>query len=222
MQNYLERPFCAVIVNGVFSHAERLLPLLDQAEWIIAADGGANWLFSQGRTPHLLIGDLDSVSPSVLQELERSGCPIRRYPTAKDETDTELALLEAAQRSDRILVLGALGGRIDHELANILLLSMPQLGEKKVILFDGRSFIFLLRGSGSLRGCPGDTISLLPLGGDVEGIETEGLEYPLHNETLFFGPARGISNVLLAEEAHITFQHGLLLVIHTPQEYLEG
>ncbi len=66
-----------------------------------------------------------------------------------------------------------------------------------------------------VSGQPGDTLSLLPVGGHVTGIVTDGLEYPLRGETLAFGPARGVSNVLLESTAQITFSQGVLLLIHT-------
>ena len=67
-----------------------------------------------------------------------------------------------------------------------------------------------------LHAQPGDTVSLLPLGGDVSGITTEGLKYPLNNEELTFGPARGISNRLEKPSAHVKLSKGLLLAVHTP------
>jgi thiamine pyrophosphokinase len=211
-----------VVAHGVLSHAHRLRPILATADRIIAADGGANWLHDQGLMPHLLVGDLDSVQLEVLAMLASAGCEIERHPSAKDETDLELALLRAAvERPRRITVLGALGGRIDHELANILLLAMPELEGIETVLYDGLSSLFLCRRCCTVAGEPGDTLSLLPLGGDAQGIVTQGLAYPLRGETLRFGPARGMSNVLTEARATIRLEAGLLLVIHTPQRHLE-
>lgn len=211
-----------VAANGEYAHADRLLAVLDAGDGVIAADGGANWLAAQGRAPDVLIGDLDSIAPAVRQALERGACRLLRHPPDKDETDTELALLEAvAQGAERITVLGALGGRVDHALANIQLLAMPQLAGRDVRLFDGRSWLFLVRSGRAIHGAAGDTLSLIPLGGAAEGIVTQGLKYPLRGETLALGPARGVSNVFLADEALVTLCAGLLLAIHTPQAHLE-
>ena len=122
---------------------------------------------------------------------------------------------------DEIVICAALGGRSDHLLANVLLLARPDLADRRVTLVDGRESIRLLHGGGSppahlvLPGAPGDLLSLLPLGGDALGVTTEGLQYPLHDETLFLGQARGVSNVFTVARAGITLHRGLLLVIHT-------
>ncbi len=211
-----------VVAHGVLSHAHRLRSILATADQIIAADGGANWLYDQGRTPHLLVGDMDSVRPEVLTALASTDCGIERHPAAKDETDLELALLRAADdHPQRITVLGALGGRVDHELGNILLLTMSELEGIETVLYDGVSTLSLCRRCCAIVGEPGDTVSLLPLGGDAHGIVTQGLAYPLHGETLRLGPARGISNVLTEARATIRLEAGLLMVVHTPERHLE-
>jgi thiamine pyrophosphokinase len=208
-----------VAVNGNWDRAARMLALVDQADLVIAADGGANILAAHGRLPHVLVGDMDSVRPETLAALERWGCRLLRHRPDKDETDTELALLEAvALGARRITVLGALGGRIDHELANILLLTLPQLASVETRIYDGLSYLFLVRGRTAIRGKAGDLVSLIPLRGDACGIVTEGLRYPLRGETLIFGPARGVSNVLLGAKASVSLQSGQLLLVHTPQD----
>lgn len=211
-----------VVANGEMGHPERLLAVLEHADGVIAADGGADWLLAQRRPADVLVGDLDSISPQALAWLRERGCRIERHRPDKDETDTELALLEAVRLgARRITLLGALGGRIDHEIANVLLLAMPALEGVEAAIYDGRSWLTLLTREGFVRGAVGDTVSLIPLGGDAEGIVTEGLQYPLRDETLSFGPARGVSNVLTAPQARITLRRGRLLVVHTPQDALE-
>jgi len=218
------REFRAVVVaNGELRHPERLMQSVDRADLVVAADGGANWLVSQGRPPDVLVGDMDSVSPGVLQALTESHRRLLRHSPRKDETDTELALLEVvAMGATHITVLGALGGRIDHTLANVQLLLMPQLKEIEARIFDGCSYLWIVGPEGKIRGKIGDLVSLIPLGGSVGGITTEGLEYPLRDETLCLGAARGVSNVLVQSEARITVRWGNLLVVHTPKHYLEN
>jgi thiamine pyrophosphokinase len=208
-----------VVVNGEFARPEPLLAVLQTADLVVAADGGANWLRAQGLAPDVLIGDLDSVAADALAELEAADGIIIRHSTHKDETDTELALLYAiAHRPTHVTVLGALGGRIDHELANIMLLALPQLEGTSTTIYDGASWVRLATaGSVSLSGAEGDLVSLLPWGGDCFGVTTHGLAYPLLDEPLPFGPARGISNVMLAASAEVTVRSGRLLVVHTPR-----
>lgn len=211
-----------IAANGSYPHPDRCVDLVRAADVLIAADGGGNWLHREGLRADLVVGDLDSVAPDVLEALLARGARLVTHPRRKDETDTELALLEAAALAPRrITLLGAIGDRIDHSLANVLLLALPQLEGLDVRIFDGRSFVHLVRETLAVEGEPGDVVSLLPLGGDAVGVCTEGLEYPLRDETLAFGPARGISNVLEGRSARVSLRRGTLLFVHTPLRYME-
>lgn len=195
---------------------QRALSLWPDA-YVIAADGGAISAVECGIQPHLIIGDMDSVDPELLENLQTQGAETQRYPVEKDETDLQLALLAAAERDARkILVLGALGGRLDHTLSNIYLLALPELASRDVRLVAGNQEAWLMRpGETIISGAKGDTLSLVPLNGAVEGVETVNLYYPLRAETLTFGPARGVSNIMTADHAVIRSQRGILLAIHT-------
>jgi len=176
-------------------------------------DGGVR----SGRCPPL------TAPPPQVATAEASGPPISRSPAAKDESDAELALLAALDDgATRVTVLGAFGGpRLDHALANVWLLAHPALAGIEVTLLDGRTRASLLTAPGgdgapvrqSLAGRPGVTVSLLPFGGDATGVTTHGLRYPLHDEPLHVGPARGLSNVREAADAAVTLRAGRLLVI---------
>jgi thiamine pyrophosphokinase len=187
---------------------------------VVAADGGAATCTRLGLRPDLLVGDLDSIDPATVAELEAAGVPIERASVDKDETDMELAILAALRRgATRITVLGAIGGaRLDHELANISLLALPAARATPMILLDEQARVRLVVGPerAQLRGPIGGIVSLLPLGDGVEGVTTSGLRYPLRGEPLPFGPARGISNVRVAAEATVALRAGRLLIIETP------
>jgi thiamine pyrophosphokinase len=184
---------------------------------VIAADGGARLAWYYGRTVDTVIGDMDSLTEAELSQLEAAGAQIRRYPGEKNETDLELALLHAAELGAQwIHIIGGLGDRFDQTLANVYLMALPPLIERDVALVAGKQRLALLRaGQHNIIGQAGDTISLLPLGGDVHGIVTTNMQYPLRNETLYFGPARGISNVLIADQGQVELAVGVLLLIHT-------
>jgi thiamine pyrophosphokinase len=184
---------------------------------IIAADGGAKVAWYYQLRPHTVIGDMDSLSESELQRLKEQGAEFHIHPAEKNETDLELALLLAAKLGATwIRIIGAIGGRFDQMLANVYLLALPQIAEIDVALLAAEQEIYLLRrGKHQLKGDKGDTISLIPVSGDVFGISTKSLKYPLNNETLSFGPARGISNIMESEQAEIHIEKGLLLCIHT-------
>lgn len=190
---------------------------------VIAADGGDVRARAIGLRPAVLVGDLDSLGHVRADEAAAAGAEIVRAAAAKDESDTELAVLEALRRgARRITVLGALGGaRLDHALANVWLLAHPMLRDAEMVLLDDRSRVSLVvapRADGGpvTRGFPGrvgGTISLFPVGGDASGITTTGLRYPLRDEALDTGPARGLSNVRERPDVSVTVARGLLLVV---------
>jgi thiamine pyrophosphokinase len=193
---------------------------------VIVADGGARHADQLGVAIDLWVGDGDSIDGAALQALTARGVPIERSRPDKDESDTELAVLAALRRGAAgLVILGALGGeRIDHTLANIGLLALPALSERPATLLDERTRISLIRAPNpaggavrrSLSGRSGDLVSLLPMGPGVVGVTTAGLAYPLVNEPLPEGPARGLSNVRLTTEAGVTLRSGLLLVVESP------
>jgi thiamine pyrophosphokinase len=165
-----------------------------------------------------VIGDLDSLFPEDIDQLTRMGVPLERYPVDKDETDLELTINWALRNGfDQLFIAGALGGRFDQSLGNLFLLSRPELAGKDVRLEDGTEQVFLLPRNGVITGQVGDTVSLIPLGEPVEGVNTVGLKYPLGKngvgETLYADRTRGISNVLLAERAAVRFTKGTLICI---------
>lgn len=212
-----------VVANGPVEERPIYQDVVRGANAIICADGGANAATTQGWCPDVLVGDMDSVAPDVLADLGSSGCVLRRYSPRKDETDLELALTEAAGRgATDIVVLGATGGRVDHTIANIMLLSMPILVGRRVRIFDRDTEVMLIRDEGYVHGCPGDTVSLIPVGGDARGVTTQGLEWKLDGDTLSFGYARGVSNVLTAHVARIAIREGLLLATHAPVRHPWG
>jgi len=185
---------------------------------VIAADGGTRLALELGLTPHLVVGDMDSIAPQALATLAVQRVEFIRAPAMKNETDLELALLAAVEGGATWLrVLGAVGGRIDQTLANVYLLSLPQLQGRDARLVSGAQTLWLIGpGEHAIEGKRDDTVSLIPAGGDAQGVRTEGLRYILHNETLRFGPARGVSNVLLGDRAAVALESGRLIVVHTP------
>ena len=194
---------------------------LDRAELVIAADGGAASLERIGRRPDRLVGDLDSVDASLVARLTDAGVPIDRHPTDKDATDTELALRDAVTGgATEIVLLGALGGdRLDHELANLLLLADPETARLTVRIVRGPTTVRVLRaGSLALEGRVRDLVSLLPIDRDAVGVTTAGLRWPLDGATLRVGRSRGISNEIVAAPASVEVRDGTLLVIETAIE----
>jgi thiamine pyrophosphokinase len=205
-----------VFANGEIGDLDRVWRYVPTVDLIVCANGGSRHACALGLCPHVVIGDMDSLPGSMRAELEVTGTKFISFPRAKDETDLELALLYAAdQGATRIAVLGARGGRVDHELGNLLLLVHPRLRGIDVRVLSGDQEILLVRRETTFHGMPGDLLSLLPIGGDALGITTQGLAYPLNDEPLYFGPARGVSNVFSVPEPSVRLRSGLLLAVHT-------
>jgi thiamine pyrophosphokinase len=205
-----------IFANGRFTDVRRARNLLRADDFVIAVDGGTRYAWEVGVDPQLVIGDLDSLTPDEQERVRSSATQISRFPPHKDETDLELALLHAASEgAASIILLAALGGRLDQTIANLLLLALPELEGIDVRVLEGPQVAFLIRREALVEGQPGDTVSLIPLGGDAVGVTTEGLEWHLDGDTLYFGPARGVSNVLTAEQASVRVRQGLLLCVVT-------
>jgi thiamine pyrophosphokinase len=209
-----------IFANGVIKHPQDVRAMIRSDDVLIAADGGAAYCMAIGILPTAVVGDFDSLSTDEQKTLQDAKVDLIRYPARKDQTDLELALWYAVERgADEILVFGALGARWDMTVANVLLLAAPELKNVAVRLIDGRQEISLLRGQGELKfqGKKGDTLSLIPLGGNASGVSLLGLEYPLEDGMLKFGSSRGISNVMIEDSATVRQKRGLLLCVFLPQ-----
>ena len=204
-----------IFANGEMSDVAWVRPFLQQASHIIAADGGTRHLFQLGVLPDVVIGDMYPLSDEAWTWREEGGAELIRYQTAKDETDLELALLYARQFDEEILLFGALGGRLDQMLANVLLLVHPALADCLVTVVERYERAWLVTRQTEFGGEPGDTVSLIPLAGDVVVKRTTGLRWPLLDSVLSFGLARGVSNVMTAVSASVEVASGKLLCIHT-------
>ncbi len=185
---------------------------------ILCADGGSRHALDMGLRPDLVVGDLDSLSSADRARLSQLGCAIQQHPADKNETDLELALHAASRLgANEVLLLAALGGRLDQELANLLLLAGPQFAGLRLSVAEGEQTAWVVRDRLTIVGQPGDTLSTLALSPQVEGLTYHGgLRWPLHDFTLDFGSSRGVSNELTAPMADISLRRGVLLAIHIP------
>lgn len=212
-----------VVADAPVGDLEPFRDLLARADLVIAADGGARHVLALNLLPQLAVGDFDSLEPDLFERLAAANVQIERHPAHKDETDLELALLQAIRRgATQIRVLAALGGRPDQHLANLQLLTHPALAHADVRLLHGHWQVFVIRTHARIVGTPGDTVSLLPVTDEVQGIVTSGLHYPLRHETLRLGQARGVSNMLVGHEAVIRVAAGLLLCMHETRLKIEN
>ena len=186
---------------------------------VVVADGGLDSALAAGLRADVAVGDFDSVSSVSLEAVKAAGTRVVRYPQAKDATDLEFALEEAAALAPRrILVIGIEGGRLDHLFAGLLLLGAERYARFEIDALLGSATAHVVRGERPLEGEPGELVSLLALHGPAEGVTTEGLVYPLRGETLLPGSSRGVSNVFAATEAGVTVSRGVLVVVRPGPE----
>ncbi len=211
-----------IFANGTFNDPQQARESLHTDDLIIAVDGGTHHAWACDVDPQVVIGDLDSLTPDEQERLRAGRAKVINFSPHKDKTDLELALLHAASQGiDEIVILAALGGRLDQTIANLLLLTLPELVDRDVRVVQGAQRVFVIRSEVLIEGHPGDTVSLIPLGGDALGVTAQGLKWSLDDETLRFGPARGVSNVLRDRQALVRVRRGLLLCVVTHASEIE-
>jgi thiamine pyrophosphokinase len=181
---------------------------------VVAADSGVEVALALGRRVDLLIGDFDSADPAAVEAAVANGAEVRRYPTDKEQSDLELALHAArAGGARRVIVVGGYGGRLDHFLANALLLASPAFADLEIEALVGDARITVIHRKARLSGAPGDLCSLLAVGGPARGVRTTGLRFPLEGEDLLPGSTRGVSNEFIEPRATVSLDQGALLAV---------
>jgi thiamine pyrophosphokinase len=201
-----------IVANGDISNEDFYLP---PASITIAANGGARHCLALGISPDVVIGDFDSLTNEELKTLKSFDTKYIRYPSEKNETDLELALEYAVEHgATEVYLLGLLGGRWDMSIANLLLLTTPKYGGIHFFIINGRDELYILRGGMELsfHGNPGNPVSVIPLSHISSGISYQGLKWSLQNEALEFGSHRGLSNYMIANNARIRLDSGVLLI----------
>ena len=181
---------------------------------VICCDGGVRHLETLQIKPDVIIGDMDSANALQLENYKACGVKILKYPPDKDDTDTQLALNYALElKPEEIEIWGALGGRFDHALANLFLLSLGVKAGIDIRLIDEYCEVFVVYGEANIAEGIGQTVSLFAYPARVEGITLCGFQYSLDKESLDVDNSRGISNVINASPATISLDAGSLLVI---------
>jgi len=202
-----------VIAGGDAPDAAVREDLPEDGLFVVGANSGAEHAAALGLKLDVIVGDMDSIAPAALEAHRHA--EIIAYPEDKEATDLELALALVADRDDidRVLVLGGTGGRLDHFLATALILASPRFMALEIewLAHPGRATV--IRGHANLHGTVGGKVSLLPVAGDVHGVRTTGLRWPLEEETLPFGTSRGVSNEFTTAVAGVAVGAGVLLAV---------
>lgn len=202
-----------IVLGGDAPGEELLRRCVRRANLTIAADKGLEAFDRAGMLPDLLLGDMDSVSEDVLHRMQEK-TQVERLPCEKDDTDGVHALDVAIVRGAKwITLLGALGGRLDHALANLMLLVRAHQSGVHAQILDETVCIERVDGQAHLCGAKGDTVSLLPLG-SAKGVTLRGFFYPLEHHDLDSSYPLGISNVVTQDEASVDVREGDLLLFH--------
>ncbi len=201
----------ALFLGGDLVATPQIRKVICEAVVIGAANGGAERALKLGYEPTFVVGDLDSISEATIRRLKNTD--IYPYAPDKDKSDSELALEHMLSFSPQeLIILGAVGGRLDHALANLYLLSLiPSKVDAKILMKDGE--IYFTRKKLKFSGDIGDLVSILPQGPRGARIKIEGFYYSLNHEFLKSG-SHGLSNRMTQKKVSIEVFKGALYVVH--------
>jgi thiamine pyrophosphokinase len=181
---------------------------------VVAADSGLHHAQALGVPVDVVVGDFDSVDEAALQAAIAAGATVEQFPTAKDYTDLELALQTAVRLgAEEVWVVGGGGGRVDHFVANLLLLGSDDFAQLRVRALVDEARITVVRDRAELTGAVGSLLTLVALSGPARGVVTDGLRFPLRHEDLLPGSTRGVSNEFAAPRATVALDDGVLLAV---------
>jgi thiamine pyrophosphokinase len=212
---FMNKNRAVIFANGIIPDLEAARILLLPGDVLYAADAGASHILRLGLLPSFVIGDLDSLPEDDRRKLDAAGVRILKHPQDKDFTDLELTISCVLVEGHRtLLIIAALGGRLDMTLSNISLLTRPDLLDLEVSLDDGVEAAFFIRQEARITGQAGDILSLIPWGGPVMVEMASGLRWPLTEALLIPYETRTISNELLGGDVMIRIGSGLLLCIY--------
>lgn len=194
-----------VIISGG-NVGEYIKDYITSDDFIICADSGYDHAKRFGITPNVVIGDMDSTQFSDILEEKIL------YPVRKDFTDSELCIMYAEEKGfESTLLFGMTGTRMDHTLANLLMLKRL----KNARIIDANNEIYYVEGEFSIKGKVGDIISIIPISEDLLGVTTKGLDYSLKDAQVKYGKSLGVSNVMVDTECVIKIEKGAAFIIRS-------
>lgn len=206
---------CILFANGEYGDLPAYDHLIANSDTILCADGGSNYAFEMGIRPDCIIGDLDSVRPEIRNYYTEQGVQFIQHPVQKDWTDLQLAMDLAMERgAEQMVVLGALGKRVDHTLHNLYAgIKLVRQGVK-VSYYTPECWVYLIQDQLVIEGQAGDLVSVIALTDRVEGVSASGFEYALKEPRLLSDQPYTISNVLAGPRGVINLQSGIVAVFH--------
>lgn len=216
------KSYALIVANGCMENPALVLEiLLDNYHFnnkylIISADGAVKNCLKLKLIPDIVIGDMDSIEEGDKEMIESHtiNTVYVKSPAEKNESDTQLAMEYALRNKIKnIILIGALGKRIDHSLANLFNIASDRFKDVNLRILDDNYEISILRNSGEVKGIIGNTLSIFSLTSSTYFINTDGLKYKLQNEELLFSPIRGISNIFEKKSAQIDIKDGIILLV---------
>ena len=211
-----------IIVSGGNIHKDFALDFLKKNKTentcLIAADRGVEFFMGTDLEPDVAVGDFDSLSAEGAKYMETlKHTEIRRLKPEKDDSDTQSAANYAIEQgTERIMILGATGNRIDHLMANFGLLMIGKTKQVQIVLVDAYNYMSLIESGMILKKEEqfGKYVSFFPIEGEVTGLTLKGFKYPLNSYTLKVEDSGlTVSNEISDPEAEVTFETGKLLMI---------
>ena len=212
---------CAIIITGGSLDEELVLSTIggEMNPWIIGVDRGVEFLYRHSIMPSYIVGDFDSLSEEIVDYYKNNtNVPIREFNPVKDASDTEIAVrLGITLGCERLLILGATGGRVDHLWANVQTLMIPFKAGVEAVILDPLNRIRLIGGETHLKkeGAFGPYFSVFPLGEIVYGFSIKGAKYPLKEHTLTPYDSLCVSNQIEEDEVVIDFATGVVILMET-------
>jgi len=201
-------PRHALVITG--GPVPRNIGALPAADMVIAADEGFDNARSLGIRVDLLVGDLDSASPGAADQAPA----VERHPVDKDETDLELALAAALNAGmGSVTVVGTIGGRVDHALGNLLVVTADRWADLRIHLRIDSTRAWVVRDRVEVHGTVDDLVSLLAVGGQATGVTTTGMAWPLSDGVLEPGMGLGLSNRMAGPMATVEVDSGVVVVL---------
>lgn len=187
---------------------------------IMAIDKGIETLYSLDIKPDYIVGDFDSVETSIYNEFvdKHKDVKMLKFPSEKDYTDTELGIrIALEQKADIITIFGATGTRLDHTLSNIRTLNLSLQKGVFAQIIDEHNRIYLGKDSLKLsrEGMYGQYVSIIPFNKSLEKVVLKGFKYELQNAIMLFDASMGISNEIISNEASITCENGIFIIIES-------
>lgn len=206
-----------VFLNSPLPNIPNIHSDICSTDVIICVDGGVRHAQTLNITPHIILGDYDSLPTRTRENYRDKPIEWISHTPEKDqyETDSELAIRVAKKRgATECLIYGFSGGRLDHMTANLFLFARYAKAMSITIIEPHQRLTFVTTAY-EWEGKSGDIVSLVAMSNSVRGVTTDNLQYPLTDFTLKQGATLGVSNVMTASGASVKMRSGILLVVHT-------